>query len=300
MKIHKTKIFAIVPLVLGATVLIAGCSTAKPAAKDVSYNGGDWNSLSGTFAQMNPECSGRGMGMPMMGYLPLPSRTFNATASGKTEWEASVKACHKVVKIAQAHHVAGSLDTPKTEKKSRGWTATCEAREFPASEAIRPGTQALEIHLKVCHDEKGICKEVNKAIVDTFSGVPAPIESSQNTSFVLETLAWAEPDGIETKQLVPSIVTTGLSEIFTPVVGKNGRILVAFTMNLSNLKGIKTLKDGVQFPVVKTLLSKKGSFDLASGKNKTVDLGNGFHMTLSTKVLKEKSGGIGTGMGGAH
>ncbi|MHB1758245.1 MAG: hypothetical protein ACYCT9_12200 [Leptospirillum sp.] len=78
-------------------MFLAGCSTpntfSNPSGKKVSSSGTDWNSLSGmaAVAQMNSACSGGDMGM--MGCVPLSSRTFNATSSGKTEVDVDLRLC---------------------------------------------------------------------------------------------------------------------------------------------------------------------------------------------------------------
>jgi len=218
--------------------LLSGCSTAKPAAKDVSYNGGDWSSLSGTFAQMNPGCSGEGMGMSMMGCLTPPLRTFTATSSGKNE---------------------------------------------------------VDVDLKLCHDEKGTCKDINHSVVATFSGVAVSIKSVREMSYISEIVSIGKKHGVPSDSMVasqdvPAVVTTGFSATIEPVVLKNGQVTVGYTVNLSALKEMKTSKSGVQMPVIDKLIATSGFLKLGSGGRRSVLLGNGFHMTLSSKILDLEDG----------
>jgi len=249
-----------------------------------------------------------GMGMPgghgIMGggMETLLPRTFDATDTGKTEVEASRKACIDARKVARTFHSRFSfLNVTKTKKKTNDWTATCEVREFSPVVDSQNGPAkgpVLDIDFKVCHVGKGTCKEIVAGRFETFSGVPVPVMSTTNTAFVSGIQGIV---GMDSKITVPSFVTTGFEAVFTPIVDKDGHIQVAFTLDDTNLKEIKTLKNGTQYPVVDGTLSKSGTLALASGEAKSVDLGKGFRMTVSTKVTSNPmtmTGGM--GMPGGH
>jgi len=250
-----------------------------------------------------------GMGMPGgpgimgSGTETLLPRAFDATDTGKTEVEASRKACIDARKVARTFHSrVGFLNVTKTKKKTNDWTATCEVREFSPvvdSQNVSAKGPVLDIDFKVCHVGKGTCKEIVAGRFETFSGVPVPVMSTTNTAFVSEIQGIVGMDSKRTKITVPSFVTTGFEAVFTPIVDKNGRIQVAFTLEDSKLKEMKTLKNGTQYPVVDGTLSKSGTLALASGEAKSVDLGKGFRMTVSTKVTSNPIT-VGMGMPGSH
>lgn len=221
-------------------MFLAGCSTpntfSNPSGKNVSSSGTDWNSLSGMAAQMNSACSGGGMGMPMMGCLPLPSRTFDATASGKTE---------------------------------------------------------VDVDLQLCRDEKGTCKDIYHSVVATFSGVSVPIESVREIPYISEIVSTGKKHGVLSDSMVasqdiPAIATTGFSATIEPAVLKNGQVTVGYTVSLSALKEMETSKRGVQMPVIDKLIDTSGFLNLGPGGRRSVLLGNGFHMTVSAKVLADR------------
>ncbi|MHB8368957.1 MAG: hypothetical protein ACYDBP_04590 [Leptospirales bacterium] len=317
MRIHEAKILSSLSMIGIATVMFAGCSTSpkeitlndylseSPSIRKhsdlgrcVVLNATDAPDPSPSEKIENANCHkkfhflfppvkllpGEWFGMMGEGKANSLPRTFDATDAGKTEVEASNKACIDARKVAKTFHSeAGFLNVTKTKKKTNGWTATCEVKEFSTVVDSQNGPAkgpVLDVDFKVCHVGKGTYKEIVAERVATFSGVPVPVGSTTNTAFVSE-IQW---DGRSTKAVLPSIVTTGFEAVFTPIVDKNGRIRVAFTLDDSNLKEIKTLKNGAQYPVVDKALSKSGTLDLASGETKSVDLGKGFRMTVSAKV----------------
>ena len=267
-------------------VLLAGCSSvqagsdfAAPSAKSFDGPGTSGTMGGGMMGGMNPG-----------GMAPPPPRTFDATASGKTEGEASKNACIEARKVAKTFRSeAGFLNVTKTKKEANGWTATCEVKEFSgySYRVDSPKGPVLDVDFNVCRVGNGTCKKINAGMFETFSGIPVPVESDTNTAFVSKTWRNMGLGGSSMKVAVPSIVTTGFEAVFTPIVDKNGRIRVAFTLDDSDLKKIKTLKNGDQYPVVEKALSKSGTLDLASGETKSIDLGKGFRMTISAKVLRE-------------
>jgi len=282
-------------------VLLAGCSTSQ-----VAKTSGTDSPVTKARASAMPKTPGlvsdgfgRG-GMMGGGMETLLPRTFDATASGKTEVEASRKACIDARKVARNFHSeAGFLNVTKTKKKTNGWTATCEVKEFSTVVDSQNGPAkgpVLDVDFKVCRVEKGTCKGIVAGMFATSSGVPVPVGSTTNTAFVSEIQRMGGLGGRGTEVAVPSIVKTGFEAVFTPIVDKNGRIRVAFTLDDGDLKEIKTLKNGTQYPVVDKALSKSGTLDLASGETKSVDLGKGFRMTVSTKVTSSPmtmTGGMG-------
>ena len=169
-----------------------------------------------------------------------------------------------------------------------GGMKTSLPRTFDDTDAGKTESPVLDVDFKVCRVRNGTCKEINTGKFETFSGVPVPVGSTINTVFVSKNLMSVGLDGKITKAVaVPSIATTGFEAVFTPIVDKNGRIRVAFTLDDSNLKEIKTLKNGAQYPVVDKALVKSGTLDLSSGERKSVDLGKGFRMTVFAKEVIE-------------
>lgn len=317
MRIHGTKIMSSLSIFGFAAILLAGCTTAntksgdvtvikpaissKQALKESANISGSARSWAATgsegFYGMPGMTSGMG-GVGGFGTRALLPRTFEATAAGKTEVEASKKACIDARKVAKSFHSGPNfLDITETEKKTNGWTATCDVHEFADDVVDSQNTPAksplLDVDFKVCRvGEKGTCKEINSGKFETFSGRPVPVGSTINTAYVSKVRA-TDSFGqlLSQKVVVPLIVTTGFEAVFTPILDRNGRIRVAFTLYDRNLKEMKTLRNGSQYPVVDQALSKSGTLDLSSGETKSVDLGKGFQMTVFSKVTSNPESG---------
>lgn len=276
MKIRE--FFSIVPAFLASAALFVGCS---PSQGPGMMGGGK---------------GGAGMlgGPPMLegGMKASLPRSFDATAFGKTEVEASKKACIDAREVAITFHSGPRfLNVAKTKKKSNGWTATCEVQEIApevGSQNSLAKSPVLDVDFKVCRVRNGTCKEINTGKFETLSGVPVLVGSTINTVFVSKNLMSVGLDGKITKAVdVLDDLSTGFEAVFTPIVDRNGRIRVAFTLDDSNLKEIKILKNGAQYPVVDKALVKSGTLDLSSGETKSVDLGKGFRMTVFAKEVIE-------------
>lgn len=147
------------------------------------------------------------------------------------------------------------------------------------------GKTLMNIKMSLCREDKnGICAPLTNLMLESFSGATEPFEAVQEIQY----LAQVVPMGIDSEGEplyidIPNIVTVGLKGNIYPVF--DGKFSVGYTINLSALKEIKT-SNKVQVPVLDHLLAASGVIDLASGGTKSVQIGNGYRLTLSATLPK--------------
>lgn len=182
---------------------------------------------------------------------------------------------------------AGAQTPPNNGVTGGGMMGGGIPEEFLRHDAtkINQGNKTVVvIKSHLCHEEKGSCKEVTSSTVRTLDKAAVPIENAEETSFVSGVMDAADQNGKEVTQVFSSTVLTGAFESFSPVVEKNGRVLISYSIKLTNLKGIRALKNGVQFPVVDKLVSTTGKLTLSQGRSGNIDLGKGFRLIISARV----------------
>lgn len=187
-------------------------------------------------------------------------------------------------------------------KSSGAYSASGQGPGIPGvlSTSATPGNLAINVltgkfaksaALVQALSTQGKVSLVTSASVLALNGQPAPIQVAQQQGYLASASLAQSANVGTTTSLTPGTITTGFSANFMPLILQNQNVLLQYSVNLSSLLGLQTVKSGgaeIQTPNV----SVQAFLQRALLKNQQTLVLTGFEQTSDTSSRN--------GVGSAH